>query len=719
MSGQRQTIAILLLAALAVGLVFCACDRNKEMSNMVIVQNDIFTVTGDSIIEDTICAWVPESHNRIASNITLARLDTLYGKIDSTRVKFVQGKTWRKRSTHPTMMPKYKSNQPLVDALYDMSSEYIVDGIDRNGRFVAQHNLSRLYCAIYLSLAWLKPHQSMSTLRDMVDRDTIIMQRESQWPVVNDHVGWATAAWEVYKSTGDLEWLSFCYRAVKKTLQINRQILLDQTTGLVHGVGYTSSKPLGARRLTWMDYNDLFACMSLGNNILTGNAYALLGDMCEELGIENDYQQDAKRIKDGINQHLWNEEHGMYSSFLYGMAYPQQSPLTDNTSQAMCVLWGIADDDRAEHLISHTPVSNCGVNVTYPPSVPIEPYFINSSWATTQALWNLAAADIGNENALRHGLGALYRAQALYQSRGIHIKGIDIDNLGTSASNAAMTLRVLLGINLKAEGIEFSPIVPTGMDGKKTLKGMNYRRAVLDITVEGTGNVIKTITDNGKPLEGAFLPHDVEGKHHIVITLETSSSSSNKVTIHHNEVIMPPTPSVEWTNDSGKIIDYVPGLHYILMSNGKMTALHDSVFALTQPDEFTEWAVAIAGRYGNGYMSQPHFDFNLTPQTAFFPDSIDGHTTIRVSVAQGGDYFLDIGYRPTGTLDVREVKANGHLMGTIVMTAINQLQTDELVYSNMISVKLLKGENAITFRQIRLPKSFTPCNPFIVRIIKK
>ena len=90
----------------------------------------------------------------------------------------------------------------------------------------------------------------------------------------------------------------------------------------------------------------------------------------------------------------------------------RQSPTTDNTSQAMSVLWGIADDDRAENLIANTPVSDKGVNVTYPTNNPLEPYFANSSWATTQALWNMAAAYTGNENALRRGLGALYRAQA-------------------------------------------------------------------------------------------------------------------------------------------------------------------------------------------------------------------------------------------------------------------------------------------------------------------
>ena len=129
--------------------------------------------------------------------------------------------------------------------------------------------------------------------------------------------------------------MAFSKRAIEKTLSINEQVLLDHGTGLIHGAGYTTSKPLGVRRMTWMGYNDMFACMSLGNNILTAHAYAILSAMCDEMGVENTYDKDAQRLKDAINQHLWNEDKGFYSSFLYGMAFPRQAPVTDNTSQAM------------------------------------------------------------------------------------------------------------------------------------------------------------------------------------------------------------------------------------------------------------------------------------------------------------------------------------------------------------------------------------------------
>lgn len=711
---------IRLVVALSL-LALCGCGGRSEMSSRVIVQNETFTLTGDSVIEDTIFASAV-APGRIESNLTMSRLDSLYSHVDTTRVRFVHGRPWRMRLPRPAMMPEYSSPQPLVDALYNMSVDYMTDAIDSSGRFaVSQRNYSRLYCSIFLSLAALKPHQSMETLRALVDRDSIIMQREGQWPVVSDHIGWVTAAWEVYKTTGDREWLEYCQHVIEKTLSINRAVLLDHKLGLIHGAGYTSARPLGVRRMTWMGYNDLFACMSLGNNILTANAYAILAEMSEELGIENDYQRDAQRLKDAINQHLWNEDKGFYSSFLYGTAYPRKSPLTDNTSQAMCVLWGIADDDRAENLIANTPVSDMGVSVSYPTANPIEPYLSNASWATTQALWNLAAATVDNENALRRGLGALYRAQALYQSRGIHMSDVETDRLGTSASNAAMILRVIVGMKFTPEGIEFSPNVPAGMDGVKEFKGFNYRRAVLDFTVNGTGNDVETIILDGKTLESPFLPRDIEGHHYIVINMKRAYRSSQHVTIHRGEIILPPTPVITWDGDTGRIVDYVPGTPYRLSINGELSELKDSVFVLPETEGFTEFSVEVAGPYVNGFMSRPLLHFGLTPQMAFFPPKANEMDSVlmTVTVARGGDYLIDVGYHPTGTLDVRRLTVNAHPMGTFVMASGVMANEGGLAYSNMVPVKLLKGENLIRIDQIRLPKTFTPCTPAHLRVISE
>ena len=50
---------LLSLMVVAVGLLcLCGCHRNGELTSHVIVQNERFTVSGDSVIEDTVFACV-------------------------------------------------------------------------------------------------------------------------------------------------------------------------------------------------------------------------------------------------------------------------------------------------------------------------------------------------------------------------------------------------------------------------------------------------------------------------------------------------------------------------------------------------------------------------------------------------------------------------------------------------------------------------------------
>jgi len=684
----------------------------------MIAQNEHFYVTGDSVVQGATFACVNAS-GRIENNVSVRQLDSIYNQTDSTNIGFTYGRPWRPTRQHPSM-PTFASDHQLIDALYHMALDDVAKSIDSSGRLTKGQNISRLYCSIYLALAYLKPSQSMSTLRALVDKDTIIMQQEGLWPVVNDHIGWAIAAWEVYQSTGDHNWLRYSYRAIQKTMAINQQVLTDHTTGLMHGGGYASPSVLAPHHLSWMGYNDLFSCISLGNNILAYRAYQILDQMAEEIDDDHeDYALQATHLKDAINQHLWNEDRGHYSSFLYGLAYRMQAPTTDNTSQAMAVLWDIADDDRAENLIAHTPVSDFGVNVTYPPSTAIEPYFANPSWATTQALWNLAAATVGNENALRRGLGALLRAEAFYASRDIHIAGSTVDQLGEGAGMLAMLFRVIAGITLKPEGIEFHPYVPTGLPGEKHIGNFRYRDATLDITLLGTGSEIQSMTMDSKPMDAPFLPANVQGHHQLTIHLQPAGQSTGRITRHHGEVLLPTTPDVKWPmpSDSGIICNYRPSASYWLMVNGqRFGRITDSVFAIPQSEQLIECAVLLQGRYGESFISRPYLRFAATPQVAMLPDSstTSSSLVVNVKVQRGGDYLIDIGYLPTGTLDVRKIAVNNHLAGTVVMA---QDRTSTLRYSNMLMVKLLRGDNTIEITPIALPKPYTPCTPRLLRVI--
>ncbi|MBQ1486662.1 MAG: hypothetical protein IIZ44_09410, partial [Muribaculaceae bacterium] len=111
MRDNRNIMSMLWLVAAVMGLLLlCGCHSRQEKASRIIVQNERFTVTGDSIVEDTVMAWVPKQGDRIASNLTLDRLQTTYGN-DSLGVRFVQGKSWNRRDPRPTNLPEYTSGQ--------------------------------------------------------------------------------------------------------------------------------------------------------------------------------------------------------------------------------------------------------------------------------------------------------------------------------------------------------------------------------------------------------------------------------------------------------------------------------------------------------------------------------------------------------------------------------------------------------------------------------
>ena len=58
MNKIRACNLAVVLAVMTVSMcLVCSCFGRKEMSNLVIVQNETFTMTGDSIIEDTVFAY--------------------------------------------------------------------------------------------------------------------------------------------------------------------------------------------------------------------------------------------------------------------------------------------------------------------------------------------------------------------------------------------------------------------------------------------------------------------------------------------------------------------------------------------------------------------------------------------------------------------------------------------------------------------------------------
>jgi len=66
--------------------------------------------------------------------------------------------------------------------------------------------------SILLSMAYLQPEASKISLMKKVNPNGVIIQDTGSggaWPVSSDRMVWALAAYEIYKVTGDRQWLEY------------------------------------------------------------------------------------------------------------------------------------------------------------------------------------------------------------------------------------------------------------------------------------------------------------------------------------------------------------------------------------------------------------------------------------------------------------------------------------------------------------------------------
>jgi glycogen debranching enzyme len=163
--------------------------------------------------------------------------------------------------------------------------------------------------------------------------------------------------------------------------------------------------------------------------------------MADKLGqtdVAQAARQRAARIKAGINQHLWKEEQGSYGQYRYGRIHPLLSPRAEALGAGLSVLFGVAESERANSVLSRTPVMDYGIPCIYPQISGIPPYHNNAVWPFVQSFWGLAAAQAGHEAAFLQSLAAVYRAAALFLTNKENFVASNGDFAGTQVNSSNM-----------------------------------------------------------------------------------------------------------------------------------------------------------------------------------------------------------------------------------------------------------------------------------------
>ncbi len=419
---------------------------------------------------------------------------------------------------------------------------------------------------------------------------------------------------------------------------------------------------------------------------------------------------------------------------MYGRPNLTLSPRFEALGEALSIIFGVADDNQAKSILEKSPITDFGVTCIYPQIPGIPPYHNNGIWPFVQSYWNLAAAKAGNEAALNQGLAAIYRAGGLFLTNYENFVAQTGDFMGTEinsdrmlwsmAGNLAMVHRVFMGMNFQADGIMFQPAIPGTYPGTKTLSNFKYRNALLTISVQGTGNQIKSIQLDGKPLENAFLPASVTGTHTIAIVMQNNDFKQpiNMVANHFSL----PNPQ---TKQNGAALEWaaVPGaVQYFVYKNGALAEKINATNYTVPSGGFAEYKVSAVDKEGyESFTSEPLLFVadadvkkieieNYAPVSKLRYSNFSGKgfveistvknkvITIPVNVETAGNYLLDIRYSngsgPWNTDNkcaIRSLSVNNQYQGALVFAQRGKDEWSDWGYSNPITVNLAAGKNSV------------------------
>ena len=657
------------------------------------------------------------------------------------------------QSINTADFPQYTSTYPIADALYNLALEEARRAVEPDSTFRTGKEWAGVWTrdisySIILAMATLQPAVAEKSLLRKVTPDGRIIQDTGTggaYPCSTDRMIWATAAWEIYKVTGDQQWLRTAYPIIKKSIEDDVQNAYNPQTGLVRG----ESSFLDWREQTypkWMQPVDIYESETLGTNAVHYQANVVAAQMARllnEPAVATKHEKLAQQIKQGMNKHLWLADKGYYGQFLYGRTYKVLSPRAEALGEALSVLFGIAEGERAQTVVEKTPTTAYGITCIYPQIPGIPPYHNNAVWPFVQSYWALAAAKVGNEASLTESMAAIYRPAALFLTNKENYVAENGDFAGTQINSSNMlwslsgslslVYKVLFGMDFQADKLVFRPFVPQAFAGARKLAGFQYRGAVLDIELEGYGNEIESITLDEKPLANATVPASLTGRHAVRIVLAKKAPQTAPVTQVANR-FSPRTPEVTLTNNRLTWAKQEGVKSYRILKNGQQVATTTAPEAATDAPGYAEYQVIAVDAAGlesfaseplvmNGEkLSQLYQLEGLAPKSTLAYKGFTGEgfveisktknkvLTIPVTVLETGLYAVDFRYAngngPINTENkcaLRTLRLGQRQLGTIVLPQRGVGEWSNWGFTNAVLTRLEKGPQTLTL-------AFEPAN---------
>jgi hypothetical protein len=343
--------------------------------------------------------------------------------------------------------PRLRSGHDMFDALFAMaieetrlaSVESISDGAFNNGQgvpcscFETGEKWNYVWTrdtayAVDLGLAVVDPERATRSLDFKLSElksgggAQVVQDTGSggSYPVSTDRVVWAIGADQALRYLPDAERAAFATRALEamgNTIEQDRELVWDARDGLYYGEqSFLDWREQSYPSYTAADTVHLAMSKALSTNV---GHYAILR-LASRLAGDAGRPDDAARwggwaddLRAAINDGLWLEEDGLYSTMIATELDPAPIHKYDLLGTSLAVLAGVADGQRAFDTVANYPRVPRGPAVMWPQQPLVRIYHNRGIWPFVTAYGLLAARRVGHEGVFEADLDSLYAGAAL------------------------------------------------------------------------------------------------------------------------------------------------------------------------------------------------------------------------------------------------------------------------------------------------------------------
>ena len=415
--------------------------------------------------------------------------------------------------------------------------------------------------SVYLALAQFDPQRAVNSLLfktsvlkatvNGTNRNQIIQDTGSggSYPVSSDRIVWALGADATLKylpAEAQNRFLLQVYPILHDTIEQDRRLVFDPKDELYRG----EQSFLDWREQTypgWTKDNVLPIAMSKALSVNAANYFLLktAAEYAGRVGQNADqarYAQWAENLKKSINNHFFDPEAELYSTYLLSDGVNKiRVHRYDLLGESLAILFGVADQFRVEAILKNYPVGPHGPAVVWPQEKSVPIYHNQAIWPFVTAYWIKAARQANNSAAVDLGVRSLQQQAAfnlsnmenfdfvtgLAEVKGQHLDGPVINSrrqLWSVAGYLSMVQDIVFGLETSWEGIRFRPFLTAKLRNETfagseqiELRNFNYRHTVNQIRLHlpPTNTVIEGVCPvsrielNGKVVGENFVSSSI------------------------------------------------------------------------------------------------------------------------------------------------------------------------------------------------------------------